>query len=390
MSAIPRYRAGHGPALLSAGFRPFFLFAALWAAIAVPLWLAMFAGAAPSPAALPASVWHGHEMVFGYGGAVVAGFLLTAVPNWTGRMPLQGGPLAALVLLWLAGRLACLAPSNPFAALADLAFPLAFLLVIAREVLAGRNWRNLPVVVALSLLLVANVLVHAGASGWLADAALGNRLGIATLAMLISLIGGRIVPSFTRNWLARMRPAVAPPASFGAMDRAALLLTGFALLIWVAAPTARLLAPVAILAGLAQWVRLWRWRGAAAWREPLLIVLHLGYGWLGAGLLLLGLPVFFPALPASVALHALTVGAIGTMTLAVMTRATLGHTGQKLTAGSGTVAIFALITLAALARLAAPFAGGHVLPVLVLAGTAWSGAFSLFALLYGRLLITPR
>ena len=230
--AIPRYRPYEGPILLSAGFRPFFLLAALWAALAIPLWLLTFAGENMVSSVLPATVWHAHEMVFGYGAAVVAGFLLTAIPNWTGRMPLQGGPLGGLILLWLTGRAFVLFSASSgatFATVFDLAFPLVFLGVVTREILAGRNWRNLPMLVALSLLLLGNCLVHAEAVGIASTAALGNRLGVATLLMLISLVGGRIIPSFTRNWLVRQNPDAATPAAFDRLDHAVLAITGLAL-----------------------------------------------------------------------------------------------------------------------------------------------------------------
>jgi uncharacterized protein involved in response to NO len=393
MAAIPRYRTHEGPALLSAGFRPFFLLAALWAALAIPLWLALFAGEPAVPTALAPAVWHAHEMVFGFAAATVAGFLLTAIPNWTGRLPLQGAPLAALALLWAAGRLGVLlsATVGPLAAaVLDLAFPVAFLAAIAREIAAGRNWRNLPMVGALTLLLVGNLLVHLDALGVAATAALGNRLGIATLVMLITFIGGRIVPSFTRNWLVRERPASAAPAHFDHFDRAALALTALALALWVAAPEARAAAAAELAAGAALALRLLRWRGHRAWREPLVWSLHLGYSWLALGFLLLGADGVAPFLPATTALHALTVGAIGTMTLAVMTRASLGHTGRPLVAGRGTTAIYLLVTLAALLRLAAPLAGASALLLLDLAGAAWSGAFGLFVLLYAGPLALPR
>ncbi|HKW54809.1 MAG TPA: NnrS family protein, partial [Stellaceae bacterium] len=218
MNAIPRYRPLAGPAVLSSGFRPFFLLAVAWAALAIPHWVAVFAGAAELPTMLTPVVWHVHEMVFGYGAATVAGFMLTAIPNWTGRMPLQGAALAALALLWLVGRIAILvsaAIGAVAAAVLDLSFPALFLAVIAREIMAGRNWRNLPMVAALSLLLLGNLLVHLDAVGLAATAAPGNRLGVATLLMLIGLVGGRIVPSFTRNWLAKQAPDSGPPAAFG-------------------------------------------------------------------------------------------------------------------------------------------------------------------------------
>jgi len=392
--AIPRYRSHAGPGVFSAGFRPFFICAAAWAALAIPLWLATFAGHIEVPSALAPPVWHVHEMVYGYAAATVAGFLLTAIPNWTGRLPLQGGPLVGLVLLWLIGRIAVLLSARAggagAAAVADLAFPLLFLAVVAREIVVGRNWRNLPIAGALALLFVGNLLVHAEALGWWTSAAAGNRLGIATLLMLVTLIGGRIVPSFTRNWLVKALPGAALPASFDTFDRIVMALTALALVAWVAWPDGPVAAATALAAGVALAARLARWRGGPTWREPLVLVLHLGYGWLALGFILLGSSEFLAWLPPTAALHALTAGAIGTMTLAVMTRASLGHTGHALTAGRGTVAIYALVTLAALLRLLAPFGAGDYLVLLCLAGLAWSGAFGLFVVLYGPALMRPR
>ena len=391
---IPRYRPHDGAALFSAGFRPFFLCAAAWSALAIPLWLLTFANTAAVPTALAPAVWHVHEMVYGYGAATVAGFLLTAIPNWTGRMPLQGGPLVLLVAIWFLGRLAILVSARiddaQFAAICDLAFPVAFLTVVAREIAVGRNWRNLPMVAALALLLAGNALVHAEALGWSATAALGNRIGIATLLMLISFVGGRIVPSFTRNWLAKQQPNTAAPASFDAVDRVALALTALALVMWIVAPDTAFASAAEFAAGLAQAVRLVRWRGGGTWREPLVLVLHVGYGWLALGFILLALSGLVPSLPSTAALHALTAGAIGTMTLAVMTRASLGHTGRALTAGSGTIAIYVLVNLSALLRLVAPFGGSQYLLLLSLAGAAWTAAFGLFVLIYSPALMQPR
>jgi len=364
--------------LFSAGFRPFFLLAAAWAAIAVPVWLAAYVHGYALHGPLPALFWHGHEMVFGFGFAAVAGFLLTAIPNWTGRLPVRGMALAGLVLLWVAGRIAMLVPG---AALLDLAFPAALIAVVARELIAGRNWRNLPMLVALALLFSGNAMVHLHALGIAYLAPEGIRLGIATLCMLIALVGGRIVPSFTRNWLAKAR--LAPPAPEGALDRIALVITLIALAAWVGrAPFSSWLL---VGAGLALAARLSRWRGLSTVREPLLFILHVGYGWLALGLILLGLD---PA--SSAALHALTVGAIGTMTLAVMTRASLGHTGRALVADRATLAIYGLVTLAALLRVASPFAGAQAVLVTSLAGVAWSAAFATFALHYGTFLIGVR
>src|SRR5215471_10767875 len=276
------------------------------------------------------------------------------------------------------------------AALLDLAFPSVFVCVVAREILAGRNWRNLPMLGALTLLLAGNLLVHLDAVGAAVTAELGNRLGVATLLMLISFVGGRIVPSFTRNWLAKQRPEISAPATFDVVDRAVLAIVALALVVWVCAPHSPIAPWTELAAGLAVGLRLARWRGQATLREPLLWILHLGYGWMAVGFILLAINGLAPLLPSTTALHALTAGTIGTMTLAVMTRASLGHTGRPLVAGRGTTTIYVLVTLAALLRLLAPLGGTHYVLLLSAAGAAWSGAFGLFALLYAHPLALPR
>ncbi len=391
MTAASR-RAHEGSVILSAGFRPFFLGAAIWAAIGVPLWLAAYTEGLAVPTALPPFVWHAHEMIFGFAAATVAGFLLTAIPNWTGRTPVRDGLLAALVCLWAIGRAAVLlsmAIGAVAATVADLSFPAAFLAVVAREIVAGRNWRNLPILGALFLLLLGDLLVHLDALGIADTAPLGNRLGLATLLFLISLVGGRIVPSFTRNWLAKTRPAVPPPAPESRLDIAALVVTAIALPSWAFAPDARPASWAVAIAGLAVALRLARWRGWYAAGEPLLLILHIAYGWLAFGLVLLGAAGLAGMPPTAAAVHALTVGAIGTMTLAVMTRATLGHTGRPLRAGPATRLIYGLVTIAAILRVLSPFAGAHGDVVLWTAGAAWAVAFGLFVFFYGVALVEP-
>lgn len=392
-ATVPRYRAYDGPAIFSAGFRPFFLLSGLWAAIAIPVWLTAYIHGLVPPTAFPAPIWHAHEMVYGYGAAAVAGFLLTAIPNWTGRMPLQGWPLGGLVSLWIAGRVAVLLSAvigAPAATVADLAFPLVFLLVVAREIIAGRNWRNLPMLAALCLLLVGNLLVHLDTLAATDTAQLGNRLGIGVLCSLVALIGGRIVPSFTRNWLTRIRPEVASPEPAGLADTIALVVTVLGILVWVFFPDAAFAAYAEALAGLAVLWRLSRWRGPRTLGEPLVTVLHVGYGWLGIGLLFLAANSYFTFVPASGALHGLTVGAVGTMTLAVMTRASLGHTGRALTADRVTTVMYSLVSIAAVLRLTAPFTADAMVLVLSFAGIAWCAAFVLFVAVYGPILLSPR
>ena len=385
-------REYRGLGFLSAGFRPFFLLGAAWAAVAVAVWLAAYVHGYALPGPLPAMVWHAHEMIYGYALAAVTGFLLTAIPNWTGRLPVRGWRLGLLVSLWLAGRIA-LPLSGVIGAGAAAAIDLAFLLVliatVATEVTAARNFHNLPVVATLALLLAGNALVHLHALDIAYTAALGNRIGVATLVALITLIGGRIVPSFTRNWLAKERRDVPAPAPHDRIDTLLLLAVVAGLLAWVSAPASRVASVMEIIAGAAAALRLSRWRGLATMREPLLFILHVGYAWVAVGLLLLGLNGIFAWAPPGAPLHALTVGAIGTMTLAVMTRASLGHTGRALAAGRGTLAIYILITLAAILRVVAPFTG-ELAEVTTFAGLAWSAAFALFAVTYAPLLLSTR
>lgn len=391
--AIPRYKAHAGPVIFSAGFRPFFLAASIWAAIAVPLWLHLYAGGAVPPTVMPAVIWHPHELVYGYAAAVVAGFLLTAIPNWTGRLPLQGWPLANLVILWTLGRVAVLLSSvvgAPLTTIIDLSFPIAFMAVVAREIVAGKNWRNLPILGALSLLLAGNLLVHLEMLGVAETAQFGNRIGIATLLALIALIGGRIVPSFTRNWLVKNRPTAGVPAPAERLDTIALIVTALSVAVWMVIPDETVTGYVLIAGGAAAAWRLSRWRGDYTGSEPLLLYLHVGYAWLAGGLLLLGFDILFDFMLRTAALHALTVGAIGTMTLAVMTRSSLGHTGRPLAAGRITVLIYALISVAAVLRLIAAFMVSQMMVVLSLAGVAWSAAFILFAIFYGQALSRPR
>ncbi|WP_193368795.1 NnrS family protein [Pelagibius marinus] len=377
-----------GPALLRAGFRVFFLAAGVWAVVAVAIWLCVFQAAAALPTAFDYTAWHAHEMVFGYAAAVIAGFLLTAIPNWTGRPLLQGLPLALLFGAWIAGRAAAAgsAITGPLAAAAvDLAFLVLLFAVALREILAGRNWRNLPMPLALVLLIVANVLMHLQAAGLAETGGLGQRLGIGVVVLLINLIGGRVIPNFTRNWLARTN-AAALPAGFGHFDRLSLLTTAAGLGLWVFLPEHPLTGGVLLAAGGLNLARLARWQGLRTLAEPLVWSLHLGFAWVPLGLALLGLGVLLPEVLAPTAgLHALTAGAIGGMTVAVMTRATLGHSGRPLTGDGWSAAIYLGVAASAALRAAAPLAGSAYVTLLWASGLLWVAAFGLFVLRYGRL-----
>ena len=378
--------------LLENGFRPFFLGASLWLAFATLFWLGQLAAGWDGASRLDPLAWHQHEMLFGGIGAIVVGFLLTAVPNWTGRLPLRGLPLMGLALWWATARLVNLLSGQ----LPELAAPLVdggFLLAVAafalREVRAGRNWRNLPLVGLVGLLALACFGSHSASLGAPIDGDLVRRFAIAVLIVLIGLVGGRVVPSFTRNWLVK-RGGSALPAAFGRFDQASLAALACALLVWTWAPGASPTAWLLVAVGALQLLRLARWQGHRTGAEPLVAILHLGYLWLALGLVVLGLAVLVPALASWSGIHALTAGAIGTMTLAVMTRATLGHTGRALTADRATVVIYALVVIGALVRVVGDSVGFDPLLVRAAAGMLWMGAYVGFAVHYGPMLVRRR
>jgi uncharacterized protein involved in response to NO len=390
MATMQKLRAYRGPALFSYGFRPFFFFGAVYAGAMIPLWLAVFAGHFSLPTAFAPRDWHVHEMLFGYVGAVIAGFLLTAVPNWTGRLPIQGAPLAVLFSTWVAGRLAATF-SDLIGWDAALALDAIFLLLLAaaaaREIIAGRKWNNLKVVAIVSLLAVVNIAFHVEAhlSGL---AEYSTRAGIALVITLVCVIGGRIVPSFTRNWLARHEPGRLP-VPFGRFDAIAMVVGVCAMVAWVCAPSGRLVAGALGIAGLFHLVRLVRWAGYRTLSDRLVLILHIAYAFVPVGFFLSALSALDLVVPGA-GVHAWTGGAIGSMTIAVMTRASLGHTGQALSASAATQAVYVAIVVAALTRVCAALDPAYSIPLLMIAGVAWAGAFFGFALTYGPLLCRLR
>lgn len=380
---------GRWPVLLTYGFRPFFLLPSIFAGLSIPVWLCAYWGEITIGGLFQARDWHVHEMIFGYVPGVVAGFLLTAIPNWTGRLPVRGAPLLVLVSAWLGGRLAILFSAElgwlP-TMIADLLFLSLVLAVTAREVVAGNNWRNLRVVALVGLLAAGNVLFHVEVH--LHGAAdLSARLGIAAIVLLISVIGGRIIPSFTRNWLMRNRPEARLPAAFGPFDMAVVAASAAAFVLWIAIPDSVPAGLALVVVGVAHLARLARWSGERTFAEPLVLILHAGYAFVPAGFLLAGASSLGFA-PAATGMHAWA-AAIATMTLAVMTRASLGHTGRSLNAGAATAAIYAAIVFAGIARVVA--AGVPDLSPLLLpaAGIAWVAAFLGFAVAFAPLLCRP-
>ncbi|WP_375263658.1 NnrS family protein [Palleronia sp.] len=385
--ARPSFR---GSAFFSYGFRPFFLGAVLFAFAVVPAWLLILAARFELHGPFAPVDWHAHEMLFGYGSAVLAGFLFTAVPNWTKRPPVKGLPLALLLALWILGRLAVagVIPLPPAPVLLiDASFLALVLAVIAKEIVAAQNWRNLLVVLPISLFLGADILFHAEVQAT-GTSEFGRRLGFATLVFLIMLIGGRIIPSFTRNWLTRRGPGPLP-AALGWFDALALAVGAASQLVWVVTPVGAATGVALLLAAILHLARVARWRGWRTFASPLLTMLHVAYVFVPLGLAALAVSALTGTVPLAVGLHLLGIGAIGGMTLAVMMRATMGHTGRALVAGPVLTVAFALVGAAALIRALAGTVVVAGVSGTSLAGLLWVAAFGLFAARLAPSLVAP-
>lgn len=385
MSSTERVRGWAGPAILSYGYRPFFLLAGMWAAFAMVYWIAILSGGVRYWSQFQPVDWHAHEMLFGYLGAVLAGFLLTAVPNWTGRLPIIGWPVAVLAVLWILGRVAIglsdyLDPSGVGAL--DLLLPLALTAAIGREVWAGKNWKNIPLLLLYVLFGLANIMFHVEvAQGQVASEGSGFRLGLAVAVVLISLIGGRVIPSFTRNWLAKQRQE-ARPAVGGALDRITLGFTGVTLIGWVVSPDQMIVATLCGFAGVLHIIRLSRWAGWHVRSEPMLWILHLGYLFVPLGFLatfLAGIGVQFS--PIIGAQHLWMAGAIGVMTLAIMSRASLAHAGRKPVAGPAITTSYCLVLASVVLRFFAAF-GASTGSFMVTSALFWTLGFLVYTVAY--------
>ncbi len=388
------------PLILTAAFRVFFLLAGLAAVLnglAWLIWLGVHTAGAmvsrPSIGVAP-HLWHGHEMIFGYALATVAGFFLTAVPSWTGTAPARSGTLGLLAAVWIAGRVAvwtsAFLPPALVAAL-DLAFVPLLALVVGNALRHKPAPRNLIVLAVLAVLFVSNVMVHLDWLGYAPDLAVtGLAGGILSLVTLIGMIGGRIVPAFTRNALAAAGRETGLPVSVKPVEAVSVVSLWLLLIARLVEAPESALALLAGVATLAHTVRLIRWRGDAAWRSPIIWSLHLGYAWLPAGLAALTLAYGFELLQESTALHALAIGAVGGMTLAVMTRAALGHSGRPLMVARSIAWAYGLVSLAAILRVIAPaLAPGLYMIWILSAGAAWTLAFLIYLAVYWPILTGP-
>lgn len=381
----PSRPAGFAPFAL--GFRPFFLAAGVFAIVLLGLWLAILQGRIETGPLAPA-VWHGHEMLFGYTVAVIAGFLLTAAQNWTGIRTPSGLPLAALFLLWLAGRLGFLVPGLPvgLVVVVDLLFLPVLALVLAWPIIKAKQLHNYPFPIMLLVLAAANALVHGGALGCTAaTASTGLLLAAYVVVTMMVVMSGRVIPSFTDNKLrthARRWKAIewlVPVATLGALVAALL------------APDSRVTALLAAIAAAVHVIRLAGWYTGKFWSVPLLWILHLGYAWIALGFALLALSAVGVSAAAGASLHAFTAGGIGVLTLGMMARVSLGHTGRLLEAAPLMTLAFVAINLAALIRVALPlFFPAAYAHGMMAAGLVWVAAFGLFVVLYAPMLLRPR
>jgi uncharacterized protein involved in response to NO len=388
-SDTPESRPDPRIALFNLGFRPFFLLAGISACLLVPLWIYAYTGGDLHSGYYPDVVWHGHEMVFGYAVAVIAGFLLTAVRNWTGIQTPGGNALAGLVMLWLAGRmvpfLAGMLPHGMIAAV-DLAFLPVLAVTLSVPLLRSRQQHNLVFLFVLAALTMANLMVHLEILGLAqATATRGIRFAVYLIVLLIAILGGRVIPFFTERGIAgavTRRWKTVEYLSFVA------LIVLMALDPADAAPVA--VVVVAMLATIGHAIRLFGWYQRTVWSVPLLWVLHLGYAWLVAGFLLTALSAGGLANPV-LAIHAFTTGGIGTLTLGMMARVALGHTGRALHVGATITWAFVFANLAGISRVFLPLLSpGRYSEWVALAGVLWTGAFAIFVISYARVLIQPR
>ncbi len=380
----PAAAVRHGLALWNFGFRPFYLLASLQAATSILLWIAQYSGVIPEPW-LAGPVWHAHEMLYGFTAAVMAGFLLTAVATWTQQPPCRGAPLVGLVLLWLAGRVLLFTPFASTAAVVNALFPAAVAAAIAVPLLRTGNRRNFGFVGLLLLLGAFALLVHLAAGGTVAlPATLGLQAGLDVVMIVMAIIAGRVVPMFTNNGVPGARAGRHPVVERLALGSLFALLAADVL-----QSEGWLIVTLALLAAAAHAVRLVLWQPWRTLRTPLVWILHASYAWIAVHLALRGLAAL-DWMPSSLATHALTVGAIGGLTLGMMTRTARGHTGRPLQAGRAEVAMYLLVQLAAITRVAGGSADGFYLASLQASGLLWAAAFGLYFVRYLPVLLRPR
>lgn len=379
-------------ALFSYTFRPFFLIAGAWAVLAIVRWMLILNGLASPPFGTNPVYWHAHEMIVGFALAVVAGFVLSAVATWTGRPAVSGLAVVWLVLTWLLGRIAVYyTGAIPVleTAMLDMLFPLTLCFFVAREVFGARNKRNYKVVAITIVLAAVNLLYHLGVAGFIQGADyIAIYLMIHGVILLVALIGGRVVPAFTANWL-RGQGVEKLPRNNLPIDRMAIALTILVGLAVIFFPDRATVGYLAMSAALLHAVRVAQWRGLQTTRNPLLFVMHVAYWWLPIGYAMMSLASFGWAFTPTAALHALAMGGIGGMIIAMITRVPLGHTGRALHASRLTVATYVVLMLSVVVRVLSPWNMENYLTILNFAAAGWCLAFAIFLWVYWPVLTQP-
>ncbi len=391
----PRGMSREGLVIFSYGFRPFFLAAAIWAIVSIDIWAAFLTLDVPVATDYGPLYWHAHEMLFGFAPAILAGFLLTAIPNWTGRLPIAGRPLMCLFALWTAGRIAMLSTGEigvvPAAAIDALFLP-AMLVLSAREVMAGKKWKDLKVVAGLVVLASANVLFHIQAIGGHGPD-VSIRLGLGAYVLLVTIVGGRILPSFTRNWINQFGRTDFP-VPYNHFDATSIIIGAMSLAVWSFAPESLASGALGLIAAALNVARLVRWRGWTTWPEPIVFILHAAFAFVPLGFAAIALESV--GLPELAVLHVFAIGCVSLMMLAVMTRASRGHTGRKLKSGVITNVSYVLLAAVALVRPTAELVPAYGDSIVLLAAIGWTAAFVLFLfehagmLCFGRKPLTVR
>ena len=385
-AAAPTKKPLRGWPVLRLGFRPFYIAAAALACVAVPLWVAAMLGAVTLNMAVSPMLWHAHEMLLGFATAVIMGFLLTAVKAWTGLATPRGAPLGALVLLWLAARIAAWVAPYPVYAVLDVVLLPIVAIIMLRVLLRAGNKRNLPLAGILILLSLANLAFHLSVMGWLPIAptsALYAALGL--IVMVECVMAGRVIPAFTMSVNPGLKITV--PTW---LERSALASTALGLALWVFAPAGWLTFAVLAAAAALQLARMLRWQPLVTRTRPILWILHLAYAWIPVGLALLALAQPGWVL-ASLGVHALAVGATGGLIIGMLTRTARGHTGRPLQASRAEVLAYVLVMAAAVLRVLVPLVAPQwYLHALVCAAVAWTAAFVIYLVMYVPWLTSTR
>lgn len=374
----------------SIAFRPLFLLAGLYAPLIILLWLLhLYWQPFLNLAEQNPVMWHSHEMLYGFVAAGIGGFLFTAVANWTGRPPIHGMTLIALCALWGIGRLVMLFGNDLPAIvtiIGDLSYLMLVVAVLWRELYLAGNRRNYIILGCVGLLLVFNLIYHLEVRNVIPPEQWSIRGAIGTVVLLISIVGGRIVPAFTRNWLMLVKPGSATPTEMNRYDISVVLMTLLVIPLWVALPDHRITGASILLCGIMHGVRVSRWKGLATVGEPLLFILHLAYVWIPVGFILLGAGMLF-GFGSNAGVHALTVGAITCMIMAVGARAGKGHSGRPLESDLLLNLAFLFITLTTVLRIVATFV--YFENLIQLTGLFWIGGFSLYLMSMAKILLTP-